>query len=67
MRGTDVQVVETNGVRLHVHVAGPVDGPLLLLLHGFPEGAYGWRHQVPHLAAAGYRVWATDHGAPDLV
>jgi len=39
---------------------GPVTGPLVLLLHGFPEFWYGWRHQLPSLAAAGYRVWAPD-------
>ena len=48
------------GVRLHLVEAGPADGPLVLLLHGFPEFWYGWRHQIPALAAAGYRVWAPD-------
>jgi epoxide hydrolase 4 len=65
---TAARVVDIDGVRLHVRVAGPVDGPLVLLLHGFPEGSYGWRHQVPSLAAAGYRVWAPDqrgYGASD--
>jgi pimeloyl-ACP methyl ester carboxylesterase len=35
------QPIQTNGVRLHVVEAGPSDGPLVLLLHGFPEGWYG--------------------------
>ncbi|MFF7371720.1 alpha/beta fold hydrolase [Streptomyces tricolor] len=35
-------------------------GPLVLLLHGFPESWYAWRHQLPALAAAGYRVVAID-------
>jgi epoxide hydrolase 4 len=48
------------GVRLRVIQAGPDDGPLVLLLHGFPESSYGWRHQIPALAAAGFRVWAPD-------
>jgi pimeloyl-ACP methyl ester carboxylesterase len=39
-------------------VAGPPDGPVVLLLHGFPELNVSWRHQVPALAAAGYRVVA---------
>jgi pimeloyl-ACP methyl ester carboxylesterase len=52
--------VETNGLRLHVVGAGPADGPLVVLLHGFPEFWYGWRHQIHTLAAAGYRVWAPD-------
>jgi pimeloyl-ACP methyl ester carboxylesterase len=52
--------METNGVNLHVVMAGPSDGPLVLLLHGFPEFWYGWRKQMPALAAAGYHVWAPD-------
>jgi len=50
----------TNGVRLHAVVAGPEDGPLLILLHGFPELWYGWRHQIEPLAAAGFHVIAPD-------
>ena len=52
--------VETNGVRLHAVTAGPEDGPLVVLLHGFPEFWYSWRHQIPALAEAGYRVVAPD-------
>lgn len=52
--------VEANGIRLHVVQAGPLDGPLVLLLHGFPEFWFGWRYQIPALAKAGYRVWAPD-------
>jgi pimeloyl-ACP methyl ester carboxylesterase len=52
--------VLTNGVRLRVAQAGPEDGPLVLLLHGFPDFWYGWRHQIEYLAQAGYRVWAPD-------
>ena len=47
-----------NGVRLHWVEAG--EGPLVVLLHGFPEFWYGWRNQIPALAAAGYRVVAPD-------
>jgi len=47
-----------NGVRLHYVQAG--QGPLVVLLHGFPEFWYGWRLQIPALAAAGYRVIAPD-------
>ena len=53
--------VETNGVALHVVTAGPEDGPFVVLLHGFPEFWYCWRHQIPVLAEAGFRV-----GAPDM-
>src|SRR4051794_41898458 len=45
-------------VRLHYVEAG--DGPLVVLLHGFPEFWYGWRLQIAPLAAAGYRVVAPD-------
>lgn len=44
--------------RLHDVEAG--DGPLILLLHGFPEFWYGWRQQISPLAAAGFRVVAPD-------
>ncbi|MEU7103788.1 alpha/beta hydrolase [Streptomyces sp. NPDC046215] len=50
--------VEVNGVRLHIAEQGR--GPLVLLLHGFPECWYSWRHQFAPLAAAGYRVVAPD-------
>jgi len=47
-----------DGVRLHYVEAG--EGPLVLLLHGFPAFWYAWRDQIPALAAAGYRVVAPD-------
>jgi pimeloyl-ACP methyl ester carboxylesterase len=49
---------KVNGVRLHYVAAG--SGPLVLLLHGFPEFWYGWRRQILALAAAGFRVVAPD-------
>ncbi|MEE6281523.1 alpha/beta fold hydrolase [Georgenia sunbinii] len=52
--------VPSNGSRFHVVLAGPDDGPLVVLLHGFPQFWWAWRHQVPVLAAAGYRVAAMD-------
>ena len=52
--------VTTNGIRLFCLEAGPPDGPLVLLLHGFPELAYSWRHQVAALGAAGFHVVAPD-------
>jgi len=58
--------VTTNGIRLHVVEEGPRDGPLVLLLHGFPEFWYGWRRQIPYLAAAGCRVWAPDQRGYNL-
>ena len=50
--------VTANGVRLHVVEEG--EGPLVLLCHGWPELAHSWRHQIPALAEAGYRVMAPD-------
>ncbi|MBU3750297.1 MAG: alpha/beta hydrolase [Mycobacterium sp.] len=52
--------VDVNGVRLRVFEAGPPDGPVVVLAHGFPELAFSWRHQIPVLAAAGYRVLVPD-------
>jgi pimeloyl-ACP methyl ester carboxylesterase len=40
--------------------AGPAGGPLVLLLHGYPQTRHTWRHQVPALGAAGYRAVAPD-------
>ena len=49
---------EIGDVRLHYVEAG--EGPLIVLLHGFPEFWYGWRQQIQPLAAAGFRVVAPD-------
>ena len=54
------RLVNVNGVRLHVAEDGPGSGTPVLLLHGFPDSSSLWRHQVPALAAAGYRVIAPD-------
>lgn len=54
------QFVETNGLRMHVADAGPVDGPAVVLCHGFPESWYSWRHQLAALGAAGYHAIAPD-------
>ena len=50
--------VEANGLNHHYLTAG--SGPAVLLCHGFPELSWSWRHQIPALAAAGYRVIAPD-------
>jgi pimeloyl-ACP methyl ester carboxylesterase len=49
-----------NGLSLHAIEAGPADGPLLILLHGFPEFWWGWRHQITPLAESGFHVLAPD-------
>lgn len=53
-----------NGVRLHYIEEG--EGPLVVLLHGFPEFWYSWRYQIPALAAAGFRVIAPDQRGYNL-
>jgi pimeloyl-ACP methyl ester carboxylesterase len=53
-------------LRLHAVLAGPEDGPLALLLHGFPECWYSWRHQILALAQAGYRVVVPDQRGYNL-
>lgn len=50
--------IVTNGIEMHIAEAG--EGPLVVLLHGFPESWYSWRHQLPALAAAGYHAVAPD-------
>lgn len=51
-------MVEVNGIRLHVAEEG--EGPLVVLLHGFPESWHSWQHQFGPLAEAGFRVVAPD-------
>src|SRR5262245_35719312 len=53
-----LRFVQSNGIRMRVAEMGK--GPLVILLHGFPESWYSWRHQLPALAKAGYRVVAPD-------
>lgn len=56
------EMVASGGSRFHVALAGPADrlAPLVVLLHGFPQFWWAWRHQIPALAGAGYRVAAMD-------
>jgi pimeloyl-ACP methyl ester carboxylesterase len=54
------RTIRANGVELFARAAGPERGPLVLLLHGFPESSASWRHQLPALAAAGWRAVAPD-------
>lgn len=60
------RTVSANGSRFHIAEAGT--GPLVLLLHGFPETWAAWQHQLPALAGAGFRAVAVDlrgYGASD--
>jgi pimeloyl-ACP methyl ester carboxylesterase len=54
------------GLRTHAAVAGPREGPLLVLLHGFPEFWYSWRHQIGTLARSGFRVVVPDQRGYNL-
>lgn len=55
-----VEQIEVGGLTFDVRLAGPRDGDVVMLLHGFPQSSYEWRYQIPVLAEAGYRVVAPD-------
>jgi pimeloyl-ACP methyl ester carboxylesterase len=57
---TDIAMrqIDSNGIQLRIAEAGT--GPLVLLIHGWPESWYSWRHQLTALAAAGYHAVAPD-------
>ncbi|MDQ2724493.1 MAG: alpha/beta fold hydrolase [Actinomycetota bacterium] len=52
------RLVDVEGARIHLVEQG--EGPLVLMVHGFPESWYSWRHQLPAVAAAGFRAVAID-------
>ncbi|GAA2239543.1 alpha/beta hydrolase [Kitasatospora cystarginea] len=58
MSGVTHRFVSSNGLRMHIAEAG--SGPLVVLLHGFLNFSYSWRHQMEALADAGYHVVAPD-------
>lgn len=68
LRPTDFQTqfLLVDGLRMHLATAGTEGAPLVLLLHGFPEFWYSWRHQIKALADAGYRVVAPDQRGYNL-
>jgi pimeloyl-ACP methyl ester carboxylesterase len=66
MTDYEYQMIATNGIKLHVVQAGPQDGPLVILLHGFPEFWYGWKNQMDALAQRGFRVWVPDQRGYNL-
>ena len=53
-------VIWAGGLEFEIRTAGPKQGELILMLHGFPQTSYSFRHQMPALARAGYRVVAPD-------
>jgi pimeloyl-ACP methyl ester carboxylesterase len=54
----EFRTIETNGVKLRAAVQG--EGPLIVMVHGFPESWYSWRHQMAPFAAAGFTSCAID-------
>jgi pimeloyl-ACP methyl ester carboxylesterase len=59
-KGWKSRRLSINSLSLHLIEAGPENGPLLILLHGFPEFWWAWRHQIIPLAEVGYRVVVPD-------
>jgi len=57
---------QNGAVSLHAVAAGPNDGPVVVLLHGFPEFSYGWHQQIEPLAATGFRVVVPDQRGYNL-
>ena len=53
-----IERVKPNDAELQITTAG--DGSLVILVHGFPETSYSWRHQIPAIAEAGYKVVVPD-------
>ena len=56
----DEMQIEVGELVFDAVVAGPRDGPVVFMLHGFPQSAYEWRYQIPALASMGFRVIAPD-------
>ncbi len=52
------RMIDTNGIKLRAAIEG--EGPLVVMVHGFPESWYSWRHQMGPLAAAGFTACAID-------
>jgi pimeloyl-ACP methyl ester carboxylesterase len=60
------QFYEVNGITLNVAMAGPLQGKVILFLHGFPEFSMGWKKQLVFFAAKGFRVIAPDQRGYNL-
>ena len=65
-RTFDAERIKTNGIYLNVIQGGPEDGPLVILLHGFPDFWFGWRKQIGYLSDLGLRVWVPDQRGYNL-
>jgi pimeloyl-ACP methyl ester carboxylesterase len=62
----EVTTFQNGSIKLNAVAAGPADGPVVLLLHGFPEFWRGWHHQIEPLAQAGFRVIVPDQRGYNL-
>ncbi|XP_050218089.1 uncharacterized protein LOC126668903 [Mercurialis annua] len=60
MEDIEHRVIHVNGINMHVAEMGPINGPVILFIHGFPELWYSWRHQIVAMASLGYRAVAPD-------
>ena len=60
IRGVEIVHRFASVNKIHMHYVEAGQGPLVVLLHGFPELWYSWRSQIPAIAKAGYRVVAVD-------
>jgi pimeloyl-ACP methyl ester carboxylesterase len=58
--------LQVSDLQMHAVVEGPEDGPLIVMLHGFPEFWYSWRYQIKAFSAAGYRTVAVDQRGYNL-
>src|SRR5881397_3493125 len=62
----EFRVFHTNGIALHVVLAGPASGKPLVFLHGFPEPWFAWSLQIDHFVSCGYRVIIPDQRGYNL-
>ena len=54
----EFKVLDANGIKIRTAIEG--EGPLVLMVHGWPESWYSWRHQIPKISKAGYTAAAID-------
>lgn len=60
MDGIEHRTIKVNGINIHVAEKGPINAPVILFIHGFPELWCSWRHQILTLSSLGYRTIAPD-------
>ena len=60
MTNTDIHIERVKPLDAELQITTAGEGPLVILVHGFPETSYSWRHQLTALAEAGYKVVVPD-------